>query len=197
MKRNYQKLIEKAGRRAIENRHKGFHCSESTFLAINEVLKITDPALVKIVTGFHGGGGTHLKVPDADMNEILEGLASGRDQRPKEELEVEQVGHLCGAIAAGIVCIGFLYGRSSAQDNLKCVDELCFELHKRFSAEFGEKECRSIREKWLPSSGYETCEYVYRRGAEIAVALILDAHKLVPECAERQVNREGGLDNEG
>ena len=41
-----KKLIEEAGRKAIENRRKGFHCSESTFLAINDTLKITDPSMV-------------------------------------------------------------------------------------------------------------------------------------------------------
>ena len=76
MNEEISKLIEEAGGRAIENRRKGFHCSEAAFLAINETLKITDSSMVKMVTGFHGGGGTHLLVPDANMNEILEGSLS-------------------------------------------------------------------------------------------------------------------------
>jgi hypothetical protein len=174
--------IEEAGRRAIENRRKGFHCSESTFLAINDTLKITDPSMVKLVTGFHGGGGTHLKVPGANMNEILEGLASGRDRRTPEQVEVEQVGHLCGALAAGILCIGMIYGRTSPKDQLACPDELAFELHRRFSEEFGEKECRPLRQKWVPLSDNHTCELVYKRGAELAVELILRAHEIIPDC---------------
>jgi Putative redox-active protein (C_GCAxxG_C_C) len=174
--------IEEAGRRALENRQKGFHCSESTFLAINDTLKITDPSMVKLVTGFHGGGGTHLKVSGLDMNEVLEGIASGKDRRPSEELEVVQVGHLCGALAAGIICIGLLYGRTSPMDDLECPDELAFELHRRFSEEFGEKECRPLREKWIPLSHNHTCEPVYKRGAELAVELILEAHEVIPDC---------------
>ena len=139
MEANAKKLIEEAGRNAIENRRKGFHCSESTFLAINNTLKITDPSMVRLLTPFHGGGGTHLLDPDANMNEVLEKMASGKDTRPPEEREIVQVGHLCGALAAGLMCIGFLYGRVSGSDDLTCPDELAFELHRRFSEEFEEK----------------------------------------------------------
>jgi hypothetical protein len=119
------------------------------------------------------------------MNEILEGLASGKDRRPSEELEVLQVGHLCGALASGIICIGLLYGRTSPMDDLECPDELAFELHRRFSEEFGEKECIPLREKWIPHSHNHTCEPVYKRGAELAVELILEAHEVVPECEKK------------
>ena len=174
--------IEEVGRRALENRRKGFHCSESTFLAINDTLQIHDPSMVKLMTGFHGGGGTHLKVQGLNMNEVLEGIASGKDRRPSEELEVVQVGHLCGALAAGIICIGLIYGRTSPMDDLECPDELAFELHRRFSEEFGEKECRPLREKWIPLSANHTCEPVYKREAELAVELILEAHEIIPDC---------------
>jgi hypothetical protein len=50
-----RRKIEDAGRIAIECRRKGFHCSESVFTAVNETLKITDPSMVRMVTGFHGG----------------------------------------------------------------------------------------------------------------------------------------------
>jgi C_GCAxxG_C_C family probable redox protein len=176
------RLVEEAGRKAVESRKKGFHCSESVFLGINEALKITDPSMVKIATGFHGGGGTHLKVKGVNMNEVLERIASGRDRRPSEELEVVQVGHLCGALAAGIICIGMIYGRTSPMDQLECPDELAFELHRRFLEEFGEKECKPLRKKWIPQSDNRTCELIYKRGAEMAVELILEAHEVVPNC---------------
>lgn len=180
-----KRKIEEAGRKAVEFRQKGFHCSESAFMAINETLKITDPSMVRVVTGFHGGGGTHRKEPEIDLTSVLEELASGRDRRPREELPVEQIGHLCGALASGIVCIGLLYGRRSPTDDLTCVDELCFELHRRFMEEFGEKECRPLRDKWVPLSLNHTCEHVYQRGAEMAVELILEAAQLVSECPKR------------
>lgn len=81
-----RRKIEEAGRKPVEFRQKGFHCSESAFMAINEILKITDPSMVRVVTGFHGGGGTHRKEPGIDLILVLEELASGRDRRPREEL---------------------------------------------------------------------------------------------------------------
>ena len=174
--------IEEAGRKVVEFKNRGFHCSESVFMAVNEILKITDTSMLRIVTGFHGGGGTHRLEPGIDLNAVLEGVASGRDRRPSEELPITQIGHLCGAVASGIVCIGLIYGRKSPSDDLTCVDELCYELHRRFMEEFGENECRPIREKWVPQSSNQTCEYVYKRGAEIIVELILKAPQLVPEC---------------
>jgi hypothetical protein len=174
--------IEEAGRKAIECRRRGFHCSESVFMAINETLNITDPSLVRIVTGFHGGGGTHRTEPGIDLTSLLEKRASGEDRRPAAELPITQVGHLCGALAAGIVCLGFLHGRRSPGDDLTCVDELSYELHRRFKAEFGENECFALREKYVQSGLHDTCEFIYRRGAQIAVELILEADQLVPEC---------------
>ncbi len=185
MNEKSRRKIEGAGRKAIECRRKGFHCSESVFTAVNETLKITDPSMVRMVTGFHGGGGTHRKEPGINLTEALEAVTSGRDKRPREDLPYTQVGHLCGALASGIVCIGLLYGRSSPTDDLTCVDELCFELHRRFTEEFGEKECRPLREKWIPLWPDKTCETTYRRGAEMAVELILEASQLVPECPKK------------
>lgn len=182
MREDLEKRVQKAGRRAVEYRRMGFHCSESTFLAINETLNITDPSMVRIVTGFHGGGGSHRIAEGVDINSVLEELASGRDRRLPEEAGLEITGHLCGALASGIVCIGFLYGRSSPNDDLSCVDELSFELHRRFLEEFGEKECAPLREKYVPLSDNHTCEYIYSKGAEIAVRLILEAPTLIGEC---------------
>ncbi len=182
---------EAAGRRAIERRREGFHCSESVFLAINETLNITSPSMVRIVTGFHGGGGTHRTEPGISLTSLLEDVASGRDQRPRDELPIKQVGHLCGALAAGIVCLGFLYGRRSPQDDLTCVDELSYELHRRFKQEFGENECQALREKYVQSGLHPTCEFVYERGAQLAVELIMGADDLVSECggSERGTTR--------
>jgi len=180
-----RKKIAQAGQSAIAFKNKGFHCSESVFMAINDTLKITDPSMVRLITGFHGGGGTHRTEPGVDMTALLAGLAAGTETRPPDEIPLDQVGHLCGAVAAGIACIGLLYGRQSPTDDLTCVDELCFELHRRFVEEFGERECYPLREKWIPIWPSRNCDNVYKRGAEIAVELILSAPELVPECTRK------------
>lgn len=101
-------------------------------MAINETLKIMDPAMVRIVTGFHGGGGSHRLSPSINIKEVLEELASGRAKRDPEEAGVAITGHLCGPLASGIICIGYLYRRRIPNDPLCCVDELAFELHRRY-----------------------------------------------------------------
>ena len=154
-------------------------------MAINETLNLMDPSMVRMVTGFHGGGGTHRLHPDVDLTATLEGLASGKDHRTAQEAGLETIGHLCGPLAAGIFCIGFLYGRQSPKDDLTCVDELCFELHTRFMDKLEARECKALREKWVPLSSNHTCEYVYKKGAQIAVQLLLEAHTLIPECTTK------------
>ena len=182
MNEKEKQLIKEAGERARANRKKGFHCSESVFLAINDTLKITDSSMVRMVTGFHGGGGTHRKSSDVDLTQTLEGMAAGRETRTGDELPVIQIGHLCGALASSIICIGLLYGRQSGSDDVTCVDELCYELHRRFAEKFGEKECRHLFPKFRALSPSNNCEYVYKTASELAVKLILEASTVVPEC---------------
>jgi C_GCAxxG_C_C family probable redox protein len=174
--------IEEAGRKALEFKAQGFHCSESVFLAINDALKITDPRMVRAITGFHGGGGTHRLKPNVDLTPLLADIAAGTHKSEPDEIPVVQVQHLCGGLAAGIMCMGLLFGRSAPEDDLTCVDELCYELHRRFQEELGHNECRFLREIWVPRSEDESCAPIYRRATEIAVDIILSAQDLVPEC---------------
>ena len=177
--------VKKAGQNALKYRKQGFHCSESVFLAVNEAFNLTDPEMVRLITGFHGGGGTHRTEPGVDMTQQLEALASGRETRPSEEIPLDQVGHLCGTLAAGIACIGLLYGRRSGSDDLTCVDELSWELHRRFEQRLGYKECRDLFPKWKSMSPINNCEYVYQKAAEMIVELILEAPELVAECVPK------------
>lgn len=173
-----------AGRRTLEFRQRGFHCSESVFLAVNEALAITDPALVRVVTGFHGGGGTHRTVQGIDIASVLSERRSGEGSHGgDDEVPLVRVGHLCGALAAGMVCIGLRYGRRSAEDDLNCVDELCYELHRRFVRAFDGRECQFLREHYVPMTPKQNCETIYRAATELTVELLLTASRLVPECA--------------
>lgn len=172
--------VREAGQKALEFRAQGYHCSESVFLAINDTFRIADPCLVKAVSGFHGGGGTHRLQPAAGTGPAAEA----------EEVPVEKVQHLCGALAAGLVCISLVYGRCAPEADLTCVDELCFELHRRFQEELGHNECKFIREIWAARSEDGSCAPVYRCGAEIVADILLGAHELAPEC--RPVSAKGG-----
>ena len=168
-------LARQAGELAVEHRRNGFHCSESTFRAINDTLNLVEPEMARIITGFHGGGGARRKDPSVDLNAVLLEVASGLDHRPPEELPVETTGHLCGALAAGIAAFSLLYGRLSPDDDLTKVDELCFELHQRFLQQFGTRECIPLREKWIPLREEHNCDNTYRWTAETIVEMILDS----------------------
>lgn len=178
-----KKKVTEAGKKAINNRGKGYHCSESVFLAINDTFHLVDPSMVRMVTGFHGGGGAHATEPGVNLTALLEEMASGRETRPRDQLPIAQVKHLCGALASSIVCIGLLHGREKGTDDLTCVDELCFELHRRFKEHLGSNECGELLPKWKPISPNNNCEYVYKTAAELTVALILEAPLLFPACA--------------
>ena len=184
MEKEFSKKIEEAGRKAIAFRREGYHCSESVFMAINETLKITDPSMVRMVTGFHGGGGTQRRDKTINLTQALEYVASGKEKRPREEWPFAQIGHLCGALASGKICIGLLYGRRSPTDDVTCADELCYEFHQRFVEKLGGQECFPLFAKWAPVSPTKNCEYVYQSGAELAVEVILKARQLVSECSE-------------
>lgn len=178
MRRSRDELLERAERLALEYRRRGFHCSESVFSAVNDTLGIADPEMVRIVTGFHGGGGARRKDPNADLTAELERVASGEERRPPEQWSVEVTGHLCGALASGIVCIGLLFGRRAPKEDLTRPDELSHELHRRFEETFGSKVCREIRSVVVPKSENHTCEWVYQRSARIIVELILGSDQL-------------------
>jgi len=49
----------------------------------------------------------------------------------------------------------------------------------------GGKECRHLFPKWKAVSPTNNCEYVYQTASELAVELILEASKVVPECQRK------------
>jgi len=169
---NRREILEAANQRALAYKEQGFHCSESVFLAVNETLKITDPRMVRAITGFHGGGGTHRLKPDIELTPLLAEIAAGTLKPDPEDMPVDQVQHLCGALAAGIMCVSLLFGRSSPEEDLTCVDELSYELHRRFQEELGHNECRFLCDIWVPLSGDESCSPIYKKGPQIIVETI-------------------------
>jgi hypothetical protein len=71
-----------------------------------------------------------------------------------------------------------------SDDDLTCVDELCYEFHRRFEEKLVEKECRHLFPRWKAKSPTNNCEYIYQTASEIAVELILEAPKVIPECQQ-------------
>ena len=143
-----------------------------------------DRTLVRMATGFHGGGGAHREpMPDKPMEGV------GASYRP--DIKMTPTGHLCGALAAGILIIGYIFGRTSPDNDITCPSELSSELHRRFEEEMGTKMCAILRPFQMKiTSDPEKeddkghCGNTYAAGAKLAVEVILNAKDVCPLCPE-------------
>jgi C_GCAxxG_C_C family probable redox protein len=116
-----------------------------------------------MASGFHGGGGA------VDIDE------AGMKGTP--------TGCICGALAAGLLVLGILYGRTSpVGPRYGCISHLAAHLHKRFQEELGGKCCAMLRPFYQKMDREKSCRFIYQKGAELAVEVALSAPKLVPEC---------------
>jgi C_GCAxxG_C_C family probable redox protein len=92
-------------------------------------------------------------------------------------------GCMCGALAAGVLVLGVLYGRSApVGPRFGCISHLSAHLHKRFQEEFGGKCCAIIRPFYQKMDREHSCGPIYRKGAELAVEVALAAPALVSDC---------------
>ena len=92
-------------------------------------------------------------------------------------------GCMCGALAAGVLVLGVLYGRSApVGPRFGCISHLSAHLHKRFQEELGGKCCAMLRPFYQKMDRENSCSHVYQKGAELAVEAALSAPALVPDC---------------
>ncbi len=118
------------------------------------------PLPPQLATGFHGGGG---------------GSKVGEEWTP--------TGCMCGALAAGVLVIGALYGRTSPkQSKYGCAAHLSGYLHKRFEEELGAKCCSMLRPFYKKIDPDNSCNAIYKKGAELAVEVVFSAPQIHAEC---------------
>jgi hypothetical protein len=116
-----------------------------------------------MASGFHGGGGG-VKTDEEGMKGIPTGC-------------------MCGALAAGVLVLGVLYGRAApVGPRFGCISHLSAHLHKRFQEELGGKCCALLRPFYHKIDNENSCKEIYRKGAEMAVEVALSAPGLVSEC---------------
>jgi C_GCAxxG_C_C family probable redox protein len=122
-------------------------------------IKLNIPAAT-LATAFHGGGG---------------GTKVGE--------QWTATGCMCGALAAGVLAIGALYGRKSPKESrYGCAAHVSGELHRRFQEELGAKCCSMIRPFYKKIDADKACGPVYMKGAELAVEVLFSAPKIHEEC---------------
>ena len=143
-----------------------------------------------MASGFHGGGGRH-KVPISEKPEDWRHPVYAKPD--KTAIKITNTGSLCGALAGGIMIIGYLFGRKRPEDDITCASELSFELHKRFEETLGSKICNVLRPFHFKISaeqdknGYGNCGEVYYTGAKLTAEVILSAREICPLCPEISV----------
>ncbi|MBC8462212.1 MAG: C-GCAxxG-C-C family protein [Deltaproteobacteria bacterium] len=142
-----------------------------------------------MATGFHGGGGRHMEA----ASEKPEDLRHPAYAIPEAAAKLTNTGSLCGALAAGVMMIGYLFGRRRPEDDITCASELSFELHKRFLETLGSKTCSVLKPFHFkisedPSQNLAgNCGKVYYAGAKLAVEVILSASEICPLCPEAKL----------
>ncbi len=146
-----------------------------------------DKSLVRMATGFHGGGGAHREVVPQNPEDSKHPARAGADPGV---VKVTPTGNLCGALAGGIMMIGYVFGRRRPEDDITCASELSFELHKRFLETLGSKTCSVLKPFHFkisedPSRNLAgNCGKVYHTGAKLAVEVILGAREICSLCPE-------------
>jgi C_GCAxxG_C_C family probable redox protein len=140
-----------------------------------------------MASGFHGGGGRHMEAGLQGPEDLRHPAYAVPD---KTGTKLINTGDLCGALAAGVMIIGYLFGRRSPEDDITCTSELSFELHKRFLETLGSKTCNVLKPFHFkisedPSQNLAgNCGKVYYTGAKLTVEVILSAHKICSFCPE-------------
>jgi C_GCAxxG_C_C family probable redox protein len=110
---------------------------------------------------------------DASLLKASTGLRGGGGGR----------GDRCGALEAGALLAGFVYGRTEPEEDNSCASRLVRWLHERFVREFGSTACQVLRPlSYTQWSDDFSCGPVYRRGAELAAEAILTAPSLCLTC---------------
>ena len=143
-----------------------------------------------MASGFHGGGGRH-KVAISEKPEDLRHPVYAKPD--KTAINTKNTGSLCGALAGGIMIIGYLFGRKRPEDDITCASELTFELHKRFREAMGTEICNVLRPFQFkisadPSNNESgNCAQVYYMGAKLTTEVILSAHEICRLCPEISV----------
>lgn len=120
----------------------GFHCSEAILLAV---------------------GGHYLGEVSPQAVRMATPFAGGVGSTCAE---------LCGALTGGLMVIGGLAGRESAEIN----DDRCQALAAAYRAEFlrtfGWLKCQDLKDHWIGIAGQESCRALMEKAAGVLVGVI-------------------------
>lgn len=99
----------------------------------------------------------------------------------------------CGALNAGIMNVGLLFGRTRADESNECASEITRLLCQRFQDAMGHLTCEVLRDVYQCGNREDPrSDTVYYAGAKLATEVLLSAHHHCAVCGgfEGAVNRQ-------
>jgi C_GCAxxG_C_C family probable redox protein len=81
---------------------------------------------------------------------------------------------MCGALSAGVMIIGALYGRSSLEEDDLLAQRLTTCYQERFAAELGTTRCGPLYEQVHAPGGLGSCSVVVERATRILLGLLVE-----------------------
>ena len=124
-----------------------------------------------MASGFHGGGGA-VKTDEEGMKGIPTGC-------------------MCGALAAGVLVLGILYGRTAPVGPGLDASVICPPIcTSGFRKSWGENVAPCSGLFTTRSTAEHSCKDIYKKGAELAVEVALSAPALVPGLQDAEVPSE-------
>lgn len=79
---------------------------------------------------------------------------------------------LCGALSGGLMVVGGLYGRVSADTPDQHARDVARAYRDAFLAEFGHTQCDPIREAFAKPDGSHGCDQVVERAARVLLGVL-------------------------
>lgn len=95
--------------------------------------------------------------------QLVSGLAGGVGSSRQE---------MCGALSGGVIVIGGLLGRQSAEEDDADASALAAEYRNRFLAELGDTQCDRLRRVIEAPDGPGTCAPLVEQSAAILLELL-------------------------
>ncbi|MGQ9572817.1 MAG: C-GCAxxG-C-C family protein [Dehalococcoidia bacterium] len=159
-------------------------------LSRDEILDLVEESAYRYEKAYHGCAQCvlraiqdHLRVDNGATFRSASALAGG----------VALMGDSCGALIAGMMALGLVFGRQNIEDFPTLASSFvpARALYARFRQEFGSCLCREVMasqlgrfydlateyDQFQAAGGYERCSRVASKTARMAAELILAAHE--------------------
>jgi C_GCAxxG_C_C family probable redox protein len=149
---SFDEIIESVGEHTLALHDEGYHCSEAIFRAVASKF-----------------------LPDALKNETILRMVM-----PFRGGMAATMGSHCGGLTSGILIIGALYGRLSADEDAIIGPALARMYWKLFLDAFGTSHCTTLRKGEPTPEAPTRCGGIMVRSAQMQAAFLLDLQHVMP-----------------